>query len=525
MDFSSHLLAISGLLALVLLYQSWKRRDHSYKSKGLLLVPEPSGALPIIGHLHLLGAQKTLARTLAAMADKYGPIFTIWLGKHRAVVVSGSEAIKECFTTNDRILASRPKSSHGEYLSYNYASFGFASYGTYWRNIRKIATIQLLSSQRLKLLRHVQVSEVNMLIKDLYFFYKTNNRDSSKIVISEHLEQLTLNMITRMIAGKRYFNSCNSENEGEGKRIGELMKEFMYISGALVPSDLIPFLRWMNYFLGPIKTMKRLSREFDLVLESWIEEHKTKRLKISEPKNMQEDFIDVLLSVLEDDLIFGHTRNTIIKATAMTLLIAGADTTSIALTWILANLLSNRHALERAQEELDLKVGRERWVEDSDVGNLVYLQAIVKETLRLYPPGPLSVPHEAAEDFCISGYHVPKGTRLLVNLWKLHRDPNVWSSPEEFMPERFLTMQANMGVSGQDFVLIPFGSGRRSCPGMTFALQAIHMTLAKLLQGFNLTTPMNVPVDMTEGLGITLPKATPLEVQIVPRLDPTFYEF
>ncbi|EEF31308.1 cytochrome P450, putative [Ricinus communis] len=523
MEFSttSHLLSISGVLLLLLLYNLWRvrvKRQNYESNKSLLLAPEPSGALPIIGHLHLLGKENTLARTLGRLADNYGPIFTIWLGVHRTVVVSSYEAIKECFSSNDRILASRPRSSHGQYLSYNYAAFGFASYGPYWSHMRKLVAIQLLSSHRIKLLKHVQISEVNTLIKELYEKQGSNKKI---INISECFEHLTLNMITRMIAGKRYFSSADSDSEQEGKRIGKIMKEFMYISGVFVPSDLIPFLGWMN-FAGPVKTMKRLSRELDSLTETWIDEHKLKRVKSEESKNMEEDFIDVMLSLLEDDF-FGHSKEDIIKGTVTNLIIAGADTTSITLTWILSNLLNNRRTLELAQQELDLKVGRNRCVQDSDIDNLVYLNAIVKETLRLYPPGPLAVPHEASEDCSIAGYHIPKGTRVFANLWKLHRDPNVWSSPNEFVPERFLTSQANMDVSGQNFEYIPFGSGRRSCPGLNFAIQAIHLTLAKLLQAFSFTTPLNVPVDMTEGLGITLPKATPLEIHIIPRLSPELY--
>ncbi|KAJ6965546.1 hypothetical protein NC652_003433 [Populus alba x Populus x berolinensis] len=524
MDFSFHLLAISTVLALVLWYTLRSVREGRRKTEKGLQPPEPSGALPLIGHLHLLGAQKTLARTLAAMADKYGPIFTIRLGKHPTVVVSNLEAIKECFTTHDRILSSRPRSSHGEHLSYNYAAFGSNNSGPFWREMRKIVTIQLLSSHRLKSLRHVQVSEVNTLINDLYLLSKSNKQGSTKIAISECFERMTINMITRMIAGKRYFSSTEAENEDEGKRIGKLMKEFMYISGVFVPSDVIPFLGWMNSFLGSVKTMKRLSRELDSLMESWIQEHKLKRLESTENTNKMEDddFIDVMLSLL-DDSMFGYSRETIIKATAMTLIIAGADTTSITLTWILSNLLNNRRSLQLAQEELDLKVGRERWAEDSDIGNLVYIQAIIKETLRLYPPGPLAVPHEATKDFCVAGYQIPKGTRLFANLWKLHRDPNLWSNPDEYMPERFLTDHANVDVLGQHFELIPFGSGRRSCPGITFALQVLHLTFARLLQGFDMKTPTGESVDMTEGVAITLPKATPLEIQITPRLSPELY--
>ncbi|XP_050206037.1 cytochrome P450 CYP82J17-like [Mercurialis annua] len=519
--FSSNLLAISGILTSLLLYNLWKFKvkNRSYKAENGLssLPPEPSRALPILGHLHILGKEKTLARTLGRLADKHGPIFTIWLGVHRTVVISSPDAIKECFTTNDKVLGARPRSSHGQYLSYNYAAFGFASYGPYWRNMRKMVLIQLLSSHRIKSLKHVQVSEVNLLIKELYLKSKTNN----KIVMSECFEHLTLNMITKMIAGKRYLNS-NSEEE-EGKRTGKLMKEFMYISGVLVPSDLIPFLGWMN-FRGPVKTMKRLSTELDSLMQSWIDEHKLKRLRMDHHSvNIQdEDFIDVMLSVLEDDF-FGHSKESIIKGTVMTLIIAGADTTSITLTWILSNLLNNRRTLELAQEELDLNVGRNRVVQDSDIHNLNYLKAIVKETLRLYPPGPLAVPREATEDCSIASYHIPKGTRVFANLWKLHRDPNVWSNPDEFMPERFLTHN-QADVFGQNFEYLPFGSGRRSCPGMNFAIQAIELSLARLLQAFSIRTPLNVRVDMSEGLGITLPKTSPLEIQIFPRLSSQLYE-
>ena len=205
------------------------------------------------------------------------------------------------------------------------------------------------------------------------------------------------------------------------------------------------------------------------------------------------------------------------------LIVGGTDTVSTTSTWLLSALLNNKHALKRAQEELDLKVGRGRWVEESDIPNLLYLQAVIKETLRLYTATPLSAPHEAMEDCHVAGYHIPKGTRLFVNAWKLHRDPSVWSDPEDFQPERFLTSHADFDVLGQHFELIPFGSGRRSCPGITMALKLLPLVIGRLLQGFDLSTPLNAPVDMREGLSITLAKLTPLEVMLTPRLPSQFY--
>lgn len=196
------------------------------------------------------------------------------------------------------------------------------------------------------------------------------------------------------------------------------------------------------------------------------------------------------------------------------------------MTWILSLLLNNKHALKHAQEEIDHHVGKQRWVQTSDLKNLIYLQAIVKETLRLYPPGPVLVPHEATQDCYICGYIVPKGTRVFANVWKLHRDPAIWSQPERFMPERFVTENGDVDdEGGHHFEYLPFGSGRRACPGSTFAMQVTLLTLARLLQGFELEMTDEVEmIDMREGVGITLPKATPLEVCLTPRLSSQYYD-
>lgn len=205
-------------------------------------------------------------------------------------------------------------------------------------------------------------------------------------------------------------------------------------------------------------------------------------------------------------------------------MLAGSDTTSTTMTWILAILMKNMNALKRAQEEIDHHVGRDRRVEASDIKNLVYLQAIVKETLRLYPPGPLLVPHEATEDCYIHGYYVPTGTRVFANVWKLHRDPSIWAEPEKFSPERWsINDQSGELDEGHQFGYLPFGSGRRACPGSNFATQVSLMTLARLLQGFDLEVPVDEPVDMREGLGITLPKLTPLQIVLTPRLPYELY--
>ncbi|KAL6214318.1 hypothetical protein ACLB2K_013754 [Fragaria x ananassa] len=500
LKFLSHVLAITGLLVLVFLYL-WRLRFQNHKMKGLMS-PEPYGALPILGHLHQLGGRNPLFQTLANMADKYGPIFTIWLGKNRALVISNYEAAKECFTTNDRVFATRPSSAQGKYLGYNYAAFGVSPYGKYWRDMRKLVVMELLSSRRLETLKHVQISEVDAFVKGLYSVWKNKGHDGpSKVVISKGIEHLTCNVMTKIIAGKRNFGVKSDEFDGEVKKIRKLMKEFMYAAGKRVVSDVIGIPEWID-FKGHLRTMKNVGGQLDSLMTSWVEEHNTKKRK-NDSSNEEQDFIDVLLSEIEESSMLGHTRDTIIKSTALILVLAGSETTSVSLTWMLSLLLNNRRTLKLAQEELDRIVGRHRWVEDTDIKNLVYLQAIAKETLRLYPPGPLSVPHEAMEDCKVGGFHVPKGTHLYVNLWKLHRDPNVWPDPEVFSPERFLTTQASVDAFGQHFEFIPFGAGRRICPGITLAFQLMHLTVARLIQGFELATPLDKAVDMTVGSGLT----------------------
>ncbi|GAB2221624.1 hypothetical protein Droror1_Dr00012809 [Drosera rotundifolia] len=192
------------------------------------------------------------------------------------------------------------------------------------------------------------------------------------------------------------------------------------------------------------------------------------------------------------------------------------------LTWALPLLLNNRHVLKKVQDELDEHVGRERQVTETDTKDLVYLHAIIREAMRLYPGIPVLV-RESVTNCVIAGYHIPARTRLMINRTKLQKDPKVWPNPTEFIPERFLTSHKNVDVSGKHFELIPFGSGRRICVGGNLAIQIMVLALASLLHGFDIRTPSDEPVDMTESPGLSNLKATPLEVHISPRVPGHVY--
>ncbi|XVF32143.1 hypothetical protein REPUB_Repub17cG0056600 [Reevesia pubescens] len=521
MDLYTYIQPIEGVLALLLvLYVFWRNIPKNSKKCS---IPEPSGSWPIIGHLHLLGGNEIVCKKLGAMADKFGPLYSLKLGSRRVLVVSSWEIAKDCLTNNDRTLATRASIAAGKHMGYNNAIFALAPYGEYWRNIRKIATIELLSSNRLEKLKHVRFSEIDLFIKELFGRCAQNSADNcAQVAMNELLERLTFNINLRMIVGKPFSSSSYAQVNSEPWRYEKAIKQALYLFGIFVLADALPWLEWMD-IQGHVHAMKKTAKELDSVISVWLEDHLRK--KKENQGSCESDFMDVMLANLpEDAVISGHTRDTIVKATTLILTMTGGESTSVTITWVLSLLLNHPRVLKAALEELDLHVGRERWVEESDIKNLKYLQAIVKETLRLYPPGPITGIREATEDCCIAGYHVPKGTRLIVNLWKLQRDPRIWENPGEFQPERFMTTHAHFDVRGQNFEYIPFSSGRRSCPGITFGLQLVHLTLAKLLQGFDMKTPDGKPVDMVEGLGLALPKLNPLEVVLTPRLPEEFYK-
>ncbi|KAI3844129.1 hypothetical protein MKW92_053622 [Papaver armeniacum] len=553
---------IAGLLALLsFFYYPWISILWSPRNTKLSSVspPEVAGAWPILGHLPQLLGSRPLFKILTDMSDKYGPIFMVRFGMHPTLVVSSWEMAKECFTTNDRFLAGRPSGAANKYLTF--ALFGFSTYGPYWREIRKISTLHLLSHRRLELLKHVPYSEVANCMKHLHRRWidsqnqiKQNDAaaGSVKVDMGQVFGELTLNVVLKLVAGKsiffkngntREYDSKDGHNieEEEGKKLHKTIVEFYSLAGASVASDVLPFLGWLDVD-GQMKRMKRVAKDMDFIAAKWLEEHRHQRRQTvlsssatlgSSNHDDAKDFMDVLMSILDgDDLFFGYSRDTVIKTTCLQLIAAAADTTSVTMTWALALLITNPTVLRKAQDELDTKVGRDRNIEEHDINDLVYLQAIAKETLRMYPAGPLNVPHEAIADCNIGGYEVRAGTRLLVNLWKMHRDPRVWSNPSEFKPERFLPQldggsggeAANLDFRGQDFEYLPFSAGRRMCPGIDFSLQTLHMTLARLLHAFDFNNDSaGLIIDMAEGSGLTMPKLTPLEIYLCPRLPAKLY--
>ncbi|XP_023764427.1 cytochrome P450 CYP82D47 [Lactuca sativa] len=481
--------------------------------------PKASGASPIVGHLNLFGGSSGPTHiALGSMAVKHGPIFTVRLGVRKVLVVNSWEIAKELFTTHDVTISSRPKFTAAKILGYNYAMFGFTPYGPYWREMRKIASLQLLSSRRLEQLKDVRVSELDNSIRNIYELWKEKRDAEGKVLLDmkKWFWEFDLNVMLRMVVGKQCRGAKNKEEHNDMNRYCHVFGELFHLLGLFVVADALPFLGWLDLG-GHVKAMKRVAKEVDCITGKWLEEHRIQRsaAEVIEEK----DYMDVMISAVETEGLTDYDADVVIKSTCLDIIASSADTITVTLTWTLSLLLNNRFALQNVQEEIEKHVGKGRRVNDSDISKLVYLQAIVKESLRLYPAAPLAAPREFSEDCNVAGYHVTKGTWLIVNIWKIQHDPEIWSDPSEFRPERFLSggTHAHVDVKGTNFELIPFGAGRRSCPGLAFSLQMLHILLATLLQNFDMTSTDGSTIDMTESVGLINVKASPLEVQIVPR--------
>ncbi|KAM0027693.1 putative 3,9-dihydroxypterocarpan 6A-monooxygenase [Helianthus debilis subsp. tardiflorus] len=461
--------------------------------------------LPIIGHLHLLGSIPHQA--FHKLSKRHGPVFRIFLGSTPCVIVSTPETAKEIFKTQDVAFLDRPQYMVVNYLSYGYKGFLFARYGSYWKFLKKIVMSELLNGKTLDFLFPVRRDEINQFIKHI----SQKAKDGKSVNLERELLRLTSNVISRMFMSKR----C-SEEEDESGDLTKIISKSAELIGTFNLSDHIWFFKNLD-LQGLGKSSKDIHRRFDALMERVMREHEeARKQKTGETK----DLLNILLDISEDESMEINLTPENIKAFIQDILAAGTDTSAITMEWALAELINHPNIMKKAVEEIDQVVGKSRLVQESDIPNLPYLQAIVKESLRLHPTAPM-IQRLSTRDCTVGGYHIPANTTTLVNVWSLGRDPAHWESPLEFRPERFVGKQ--LDVRGQHFNLLPFGSGRRMCPGTSLGLLTVHTTLGAMIQCFEWKAGENgnlESVDMEEGIGVTLPRANPLVCVPVARLDP-----
>ncbi|XP_057973032.1 cytochrome P450 81Q32-like [Malania oleifera] len=468
------------------------------------LPPSPFLFFPMIGHLYLV--KKPLHRCLSKISARYGPVIHLRFGSRPVLVVSSSAAAEECLTKNDIVLANRPRLLAGKIMGYNYTTLNWAPYGDHWRNLRRISSLEILSNHRLHVLSDVRSGEVRSLLRRLA------GASGRPVEMKEAFFEMILNVMMMMIAGKRYYGKDARDAE-EARAFREIVEETFRLLGATNMEDYLPAIRWLG-FRSEEKRMVKLVEKRDRFMQSLIEEHKV-RMKSTTADNSEGErkktMLEVLLSLQKTDPEYYDDR--IIIGLMLVMLVAGTDTSTATMEWAMSLLLNNPHVLKKAQAEIDELIGCDRLIEESDLAKLPYLHCIILETMRMYPAGPLLVPHESSENCTVGGYHVPSGTMLFVNLWAIQNDPKIWDEPRKFKPERFEGMEGNR----EWFKLMPFGSGRRSCPGEGLATRVVGLTLGSLIQSFDWERVSEDMVDMTEGTALTLPKAQPLMAKCLTR--------
>nr|QVX18579.1 flavonoid 3' hydroxylase 2 [Liquidambar formosana] len=496
---AAYALAWLATLALLLLSSHLRRRK-------LNLPPGPK-PWPIIGNLNLIGSLPH--RSIHALSQKYGPIMQLRFGSFPVVVGSSVDMAKAFLKTYDVTFASRPKTAAGKYTTYNYSDITWSPYGPYWRQARKMCLMELFSTKRLESYEYIRVEEMNALLKELYTL------SGKPITLKDHLSTVSLNVISRMVLGKKYTDE-SEDSIVTPDEFKKMLDELFLLSGVLNIGDSIPWIDFLD-LQGYIKRMKALSKKFDRFLEHVLDEHNAKRKGVKD--FVAKDMVDVLLQLADDPNLEIKLERSGVKAFTQDLIAGGTESSAVTVEWAISELLRKPDIFKNATEELDRVIGRDRWVEEKDIPNLPYVEAIVKETMRMHPVAPMLVPRFSREDCQVAGYDIPKGTRVLVNIWTIGRDPALWDRPNEFCPERFIGK--DIDVKGQDFELLPFGSGRRMCPGASLGLKVIQSSLANLLHGFSWKLPSNMKVEdlnMDEIFGLSTPKKFPLVAVVEPRL-------
>ncbi|PRQ32149.1 putative cytochrome P450 [Rosa chinensis] len=480
---------IIALLAVVYVLEPWR-------SKKKRLPPGPRG-FPIFGSLNLLG--EFPYKDLHRLAQKYGDIMHMRLGLVSAIVVSSPQAAELFLKTHDLVFASRPPHEGAKHISFGQRNLTFSKYGSYWRDMRKMCTLELLSNHKINSFKEMRREEIVLFKEAIKEAAATSHEP---VDLSSMVSSLSADMSCRMVFGKKY-----TDKEFDDKGFKSVIQQGKQLAAAPNLGDYIPCIAPLD-LQGFTKRMKAINKVFDDFFEKIIDEHLQ-----SNDEGKTKDFVDVMLSFMgtqESEYLIERSN---IKAIILDMLVASMDTSATTIEWALSELIKHPQLMKKVQKELENVVGMERMVEESDLDKLEYLDMVVKETLRLHPVAPLLLPHASTEDCTVDGFHIPKKSRIIINVWAIGRDPNAWTNADEFIPERFAG--SNIDLRGNHFQLIPFGSGRRRCPGIQLGLVVVKLVLAQLLHCFNWELPdslLPAELDMTEQFGQTVPRAKHLLV-------------
>ncbi|KAL2238086.1 cytochrome P450 93A3-like [Sesamum indicum] len=491
-------LAVSSIIFLLasVFWYSWMLNNSRTE-----LPPGPRG-LPILGYLPFLDRNLHLQFTI--LARKYGQIYKLWLGSKLCIVISSPSLIKQVVRDLDTVFANRDPTI-AALLGTGGVDIINSPYGPYWRNLRKVFAHEMLSNASLDASYILRRNEVRRAIRNVH------EKIGTGVDIGELIFVTELNAVMSLLWGGTF--------EGEKRdRIGaefrEKVSKFIELLEKPNLSDFFPVLARFD-FQGIVQEMKDLLPSFDEILDYVIND----RLKIMDSEQVAgelsnakrgKDFVQILLELKEQNVAEESMTLTQIKALLMDIIIGGTETTATIVEWAMAEIFHNSQVMRTVQQELDDVVGLNDIVEESHMPKLHYLNAVIKETFRLHPPAPLLLPRRPSQSTVLGGYTIPKGSRVILNVWSNYKDPQVWENPLEFKPERFLNDTYKWDYMGNNFHYLPFGSGRRLCPGLPLAERMVMYLLASFLHSFDWRLPEGENLDLTEKFGLVMKKSKPL---------------
>ncbi|EOA15128.1 hypothetical protein CARUB_v10028503mg [Capsella rubella] len=483
-----------------------------YTNSKRLSPPLPPGpwGLPIIGNLPFL--QPELHTYFQGLAKQHGPIFKLWLGAKLAIVVTSPEVAQEILKTNDAIFANHDVPAVAPANTYGGIEIVWSPYGPKWRMLRKLCVNRILSNAMLDSSIELRRGETRRTVRSL----ADQARAGSPVNLGEHIFLMILNVVTQMLWGTTVKGE---ERESVGAEFLELVTE---MNGLLLKPNISDFFPVLSRFdlQGLVKRMKRPAQRMDQMFDRIINQ----RLGMDRDSDGRTvDFLDVLLKVKDEEDDKTKLTMNDVKALLMDMVLAGTDTSLHVIEFAMAELLQNPDIMKRAQQELDKVVGTYKVVEEYHISKLPYILAIMKETLRLHTIIPLLVPRRPSQTTVVGGFTIPKDSKIFINVWAMHRNPNIWEDPLKFDPDRFLDKSCDF-INGNDFNYLPFGSGRRICPGMNMGERVVLFNIATFLHSFDWIFPEAERVEVEETFGIVLKLKNPLIATPVLRLtDPNLY--
>nr|AYM55611.1 cytochrome p450 [Croton stellatopilosus] len=440
------------------------------------LPPGPKG-LPLIGNLLQLD-YTNIAKHLWLLSQNYGPLMSLKIGSRPTLIISSAEMAKQVLKTQDLEFCNRPLFAGPQRLSYNGIDLIFSPYGNYYREIRKICIVYLFNSNKMNSFRPIREDEVSRMIGKISKLAE----ESKPVNLTEHMMALTSGLICRVAFGRRY-----EDGGSEAKRFHRLLNETQFFFVAFFFSDYFPRFGWvLDKFSGMFSRLEKHFEEFDGFLQGLVDEqlNPNKEKPVSERGNI----LDVLLQFWKEDSIKDQEFTLDhVKSILLDVFVAGSDTSAAAVIWAMSFLMRRPELMKKAQDEVRNIVGNSGFVSDDDIQKLPYLKAVIKEIMRLQPTGPLLVPRETMQETNLGGFKIPEKTLVHINAFAIGRDPDVWEKPLEFNPDRFMNSEIDM--IGQNFELIPFGAGRRICPGIIMGIANLELSLANLLYKFNWEMP------------------------------------